>query len=132
MRRIAIPRKERIYDHYGHGKSPPPGEKKQMQKPDGKAFINSTRGHLVLAKALGYAMDAIDQLPQERQEWSDRQDMAFLLNEVFGQFKDMVEQTVKAHTGRKLDSADHKNTDPHPISGMTGVLTPDDPVRGGR
>lgn len=119
MRRIANPRKERIYDHYGHGKSPPPaGEKKNMQEPDAKEFINSVRGNLVIAKALAYAMHTIDQLPTEKQEWSDRQDMAFILNNALGQFADLAAKAVEHHTGKALDMTDHKHKhEPHPVFG---------------
>jgi hypothetical protein len=38
------------------------------------------RDAYILAKALAYAISIIDALPQERQEWSDREDMACLLD----------------------------------------------------
>ena len=82
-------------------------------------FALGLRGQLIMAKALAYAMSAIDALPVERQEWSDRQDMAYMLGECFSAFAEMAAQSVAHHTGKPLDITDYKAKDePHPISGF--------------
>jgi hypothetical protein len=71
-------------------------------------FVSSVRGNLIVAKALAYAIDAIDSLPPEKQERSDRNDMCHVLTTVFGQWTDIVKQSVEHHTGRTLDLTDYK------------------------
>lgn len=71
---------------------------------------NSIRGRLVLAKAIAYALSAIDLLPKNRQEWSDRQDMANILLTSFDPgLAVMAVQSAEAHTAITIDVTDHKS-----------------------
>ena len=72
---------------------------------------NSQRGRLVLAKALAYAISAIDLLPRNRQEWSDRQDMANLLLNAPGiaNWALNAVRDAEAHTQIEVDVFDHKS-----------------------
>ena len=51
--------------------------------PDPRAFLNSPRGHFIVAKALHYAIKYIGTLPEHERPHSDRCDMVFLLNGCF-------------------------------------------------
>ncbi len=73
--------------------------------------INSIRAHLVIAKALAYAVAMIDSLPSEKQEWSDRQDMVDILKTHFTMWGPFVAQSVEFHTGHKPDLTDYKNVE---------------------
>ena len=42
------------------------------------------RDSLIVAKALAYAIESIERLPQRWQEWSDKEDMVLLLDAVQG------------------------------------------------
>lgn len=75
---------------------------------DANQFAASIRGQLVIAKALAYAMHTIDSLPPEKQEWSDRQDMACILSEVYTNWVSIAAQAVEFHTGNPVDLVDHK------------------------
>lgn len=75
---------------------------------DANQFAASIRGQIVIAKALAYAMQAIDSLPPEKQEWSDRQDMACILNEIYTNWVSIAAQSVEFHTGKPVDIVDHK------------------------
>jgi hypothetical protein len=68
------------------------------------------RDRYITAKALAYAIAAIDSLPPERQEWSDRNDMVELLCR---QMPDPVQRealalSVQGHFGRPPDLTDWK------------------------
>jgi hypothetical protein len=69
---------------------------------------NSTRGMYVIAKALAYALYAIDSLPPERQERSDRSDMASILLTTFAGLAPTVVHSAEFHTQTQIDVTDHK------------------------
>ncbi len=50
---------------------------------DPHAFLNSARGHFIVARALDLAIRYIDQLPEKRKPYSDRSDMRFILDNCF-------------------------------------------------
>lgn len=81
-----------------------------MSEQKRQEFVSSVRGTYIVAKALAYAIAAIDALPREKQEASDRDDMVHILTQTkaFGQFKDIVVRDVAHHMGRAPDMTDHK------------------------
>jgi hypothetical protein len=68
------------------------------------------RDSYILAKALAYAVACIDSLPREKQEVSDRDDMAVLFNACPEWERGCALQDVERHTGRMPDMIDRKRT----------------------
>jgi hypothetical protein len=68
------------------------------------------RDHYITAKALAYAIAAIDSLPPERQEWSDRNDMVELLHRMVpGEIqREALALGVEGHFGRPPDLTNWK------------------------
>ena len=85
--------------------------KRAQNDVDALRFVNSIRGRLMVAKALAYAIGTIETLPLERQEWSDAQDMKFILNECFAEWATHVADAVEHHTGKRPDLIDGKSGD---------------------
>ena len=50
---------------------------------DPHAFLNSVRGHFIVARALDLAIRYIDQLPEKRKPYSERTEMRFILDNCF-------------------------------------------------
>jgi hypothetical protein len=63
-----------------------------------------------IAKALAYAIAAIDGLPYEKQEVSDRDEMVALLLEIAPKDRDLaiLDDGVEQHLGRRPNLINHK------------------------
>ena len=68
-------------------------------EPDPQEFLWSGRGQLIVAKALHYAIKYIGSLPEAEKPSSDRDDMLFILNNIFPQHADLLRHIDK----RKLE-----------------------------
>jgi hypothetical protein len=68
-------------------------------EPDPQEFMWSGRGQLILAKALHYAIKYIGSLPEAEKPSSDRDDMLFILNNLFPEHADLFRHIDK----RKLE-----------------------------
>ena len=80
-------------------------------------LINTVRGNLMIAKALAYAIAAIDALPDNMKEASDRDDMVHILTTNFPQWMPLVAASVQCHTSRCPDLKDYKTDTPAPDLG---------------
>ena len=77
-----------------------------MTKPTPKTSITGRDG-FIIAKALAYAIVAIDQLPEKRQEYSDQQDMRALLQYCAGDSAEFHMVNARSHIeGRSLEVVD--------------------------
>ena len=68
------------------------------------------RDRLIIAKALVYAIAAIDRVPDEQREWSDRCDMVKLLFTLVPDpmQREVMARAVESHTGTLPDLTDWK------------------------
>jgi hypothetical protein len=69
-------------------------------EPDPQEFLWSGRGQLIVAKALHYAIKYIGSLPEAEKPSSDRDDMLFILNNVFPEHADLLRHIDKRKLGR--------------------------------
>ena len=65
--------------------------------PDPRAFLNSSRGNFIVAKALHSAIKYIGTLPEHERPHSDRCDMVFLLNGCFADLANMFRWHDRIH-----------------------------------
>ena len=57
-----------------------------------EGFINSNRGHYILAQALWIAIKELDKIPGAMKEVSNIKDMEFLLSEYFGMYSQVFKE----------------------------------------
>ena len=57
-----------------------------------EGFINSNRGHYILAQALWIAIKELNKVEGAMKEYSNIKDMEFLLNEYFSGYNEVFEQ----------------------------------------
>ncbi len=58
------------------------------------------RDHSILCKALAYAIETIEALPEQWQEWSDKEDMIEVLGQLTGQ-SDHYRMAARSHMKRR-------------------------------
>lgn len=61
----------------------------------------------ILAKALAYAIRAIEHLPARLQEFSDKEDMKRILHDDFAMFEEVVTQCADSHLRRHHIKGNH-------------------------
>jgi hypothetical protein len=59
------------------------------------------RDGFIICKALAYAIETIERLPEQWQEWSDKEDMKRLLDAITGGKPDFYRTVARSHIERR-------------------------------